>query len=70
MNNKVKIIYCVYLLLLIAFGYGYVRCAYRFVTSDFEPSYKREIVYGFGTFTGTGVVIGWFDFEDTKSNIK
>lgn len=53
------------LCLIIALAFGYVRCAVKFFTSDFEPSYKREVVYGIGTFTGFGCIIGWFNIEDT-----
>jgi hypothetical protein len=44
---------------------GYVKCVYKLIKADFEPSYKREIVYGIGTVTGLGVIIGWFDIPDT-----
>lgn len=41
---------------------GYVMCVVKFVRCDFEPNYKAEIVYGVGTFTGLGMVVGWIDF--------
>jgi len=46
---------------------GEVRCIYRFFTSDFEPSYKRECIYGFSAITGIGAVVGWMDIEDQQS---
>ena len=52
------------LLLYILLGIGYIRCTYKFFTSDFNPIGKREIVYGIGTFTGFGVIIGWFNIND------
>jgi hypothetical protein len=44
----------------IIFGWG--RCIYKFVSCDFEPSYKAEIIYGGGIVLGYGAVIGYFDF--------
>jgi len=43
--------------------WGEVLCIYKFVKCDFSDatSYKPEIVYGIGTFTGTGIIIGWMD---------
>lgn len=41
------------------FGYG--RCIYKFCKCDFESSYKAEVIYGVGVFTGLGVVIGYFN---------
>lgn len=45
---------------------GEIRCIYQFFTSDFEPSYKRELIYGFSALTGVGSVVGWFNIPDTK----
>lgn len=46
--------------------FGWVRCAYKFVSCDFDKSksWKAEIVYGVGTFTGLGSVVGFFDFGE------
>lgn len=41
---------------------GEIRCIYKFFSCDFEPSYKAEMIYGFSTITGLGVVVGWLDF--------
>lgn len=51
------------LFLIIVFAYvvGYVRCVVKFVQCDFAPSYKAEVIYGAGVFTGLGGVVGWFD---------
>ena len=43
---------------------GEVRCIYQFFTSDFKPSYKREMIYGFSAITGIGSVVGWFNIPD------
>jgi len=46
---------------------GEVRCIYKFFTSDFEPSYRRECIYGFSAIVGLGIVVGWFNIEDNKN---
>lgn len=45
---------------------GYGMCFYKFVKCDFsnETSYKPEIVYGIGVFTGLGCVIGYMDLGE------
>lgn len=43
---------------------GWVMSVVKFVRTDFEKPYKAEIIYGIGTFTGTGAIIGWFNIED------
>lgn len=47
---------------LLVLGWG--RCVYKFATCDFNNagSWKAEILYGIGTFTGAGAVIGWLEF--------
>ena len=44
--------------------FGWCRCIYKFASCDFEngKSWKAEIIYGIGTFTGAGAVIGYMDF--------
>lgn len=55
----------VIILIWIAAIFGEVRCIYQFFTSDFEPTYKREIVYGFSALCGVGAVVGYFNIPDT-----
>lgn len=43
---------------------GWIRCLTHFVRADFEAPYKAEIVYGVGTFTGAGAIIGWININD------
>jgi hypothetical protein len=45
-------------------GFGYIRCAYKMFTCNWEPIGKAEAFYAIGTFTGAGVIIGYFDIED------
>lgn len=57
-----------FVLFLVVLGIiGEIMCVYKFVTSDFKPSYKREIIYGVGMITGTGALIGWLDIEDSDN---
>ena len=41
---------------------GWVQCLIAFIHCDFNPSYKAEIIYGIGTVTGLGSILGWFHF--------
>lgn len=43
---------------------GWCMSVIKLVRSDFDAPYKAEILYGIGTFTGVGAVIGWFNIED------
>lgn len=43
---------------------GYVRCVYKMCSCNFDPVGKAEIFYTAGTFTGAGVIIGYFNIED------
>lgn len=62
-KNMLKVL--VYILIVVAAVVGEVKCIYKFLTSDFEPSYKRECVYGFSALLGVGAVVGYFDIPDT-----
>ena len=44
--------------------FGEVRCIYKMCTCNWEPVGKAEAAYTIGTFTGAGIVIGYFDIED------
>jgi len=63
MNNAGPIITIV-LYIYIAMIVGYVKCVINFVSCNFEPIGKAELVYGVGTFTGLGVIIGYMDIKD------
>jgi hypothetical protein len=54
-----------WLLLVIFLVVGEIKCIVKFFDSDFEPSYKREAIYGFSAIGGIGCVVGWMDFPDT-----
>lgn len=70
-NSKASMLVVNVFIILFVLGIiGEVMCVYKFATSDFKPSYSREIIYGFGTVTGIGGIIGWFDFEDTPTDEK
>jgi hypothetical protein len=44
--------------------FGYIRNVYKMCSCNFDPIGKAEIFYTIGTFTGAGVVIGYFNIED------
>ena len=60
--------YIIYIAIFIAAIVGEVKCIINFFNSDFEPSYKRECIYGFSAILGIGAVVGYMDFPDTKPN--
>jgi len=43
---------------------GWVKCVIKLVKTDFEAPYKAEVIYGIGTFTGAGAIIGWIDIKE------
>ena len=63
---KILIYYVIYFIFWLALVAGWVSCVYKFCTSDFEPPYKREAIYGLGSVTGLGAVIGYINIEDGK----
>lgn len=40
---------------------GWVKCLIKLTECDFEPSYKAEVIYTVGTFSGLGAIIGYLD---------
>lgn len=56
----------VFLYIVLAFTiiFGEIRCIYQFITSDFKPSYEREIIYGVAAITGLGAVVGYINISD------
>lgn len=66
MKDKVGVVLII-LLPIILWGlaiFGEVRCIYKMCMCNWEPVGKAEILYTVGTFSGAGVVIGYFDIED------
>lgn len=59
---KAILVIAIYILGII----GEIRCFYQFFTSDFESSYKREMIYGLSAITGIGAVVGYINIPDTK----
>ena len=52
----------VYIAFLVFGLIGWIKCLVHLLSCDFNPIGKAEILYGLGTFTGLGAIIGWFDF--------
>lgn len=63
MKNKqkgfVEIVVILYGLLLLVGAIGYVKCVIKFIHCDFNAPYKAEIIYGIGTFSPMGAIIGY-----------
>lgn len=60
-------IFIFWILLILVLVIGEVKCIVKFFKSDFEPSYKREAIYGFSAIIGVGCVVGYMDFPDTPT---
>jgi len=43
---------------------GWVKCIIKLSKTDFQAPYKAEVIYGIGTFTGAGAIIGWINIKD------
>lgn len=43
---------------------GWIMCVAKLVQTDFKAPYKAEIIYGIGTFTGAGAVLGYINIQD------
>lgn len=43
---------------------GWIKCLIHLCGCDFSSatSYKAEVIYAIGTFSGLGAILGWFDF--------
>lgn len=59
-----KILTLAYLAIIILGAIGWVLCVVKFVRSDFKAPYKAEVVYGIGTLTGAGAIIGYININD------
>lgn len=59
-NNIFKLF--LYLIISGFLCWGEFLCIYKFISCDFEPSYKAEIIYGVAMVSGTGSILGYFDF--------
>jgi len=60
MNKSIALVAVIYTVLI----FGELRCLYKTITCNWDPIGKAEIVYTIGTFTGAGVIIGYFNIED------
>lgn len=59
-----KIFFTIAILMSILGGIGWVKCIVKLTQTDFNPPYKAEVLYGVGTVTGAGAIIGWLDIKD------
>jgi len=56
--------YIFYILFLVLWLIGEVRCIYKMCTCNWEPIGKAEILYTAGAFTPLGGAIGFFNIYD------
>ena len=56
---------CIGLVIGIIYLAGWIICFVKFIQLDFEAPYKAEIVYGIGTVTSLGGIVGWIPIDDT-----
>ena len=67
MNQKGFTMLELLVIVMFVFGlFGEVMCVVKCVRSDFEPPYKREIIYGAAALTGLGAIVGYFDIKDGR----
>lgn len=62
-----KVLVFTKLFLTVLYVIGYVMCIVKLCQCDFDgnkSSWKAEVVYGIGTFTGLGGIIGWLDMGE------
>ena len=43
---------------------GWIMCLVKFLNCDFKTPYKAEVIYGIGTFSGLGGIIGYLNIQD------
>ena len=46
---------------------GWIQGIVKLCKCDFKAPYKAEILYGIGTLTATGAVIGWLNIDDAPT---
>lgn len=60
-----KKLFFIYFLIIVIWVSGYIQCIVKFVKSDFDAPYKREIIYGVSMFIfPVGGIVGWVNIED------
>jgi hypothetical protein len=69
LTNFSKILFFIFICLIIPAIFGYVKCWIKFIDSDFDgtkTTFKREVVYGIGLIPPIGCFVGWINVEDQK----
>lgn len=67
MNNKGFTLVEMLCVIIILFSIlGEIMCIAKCINSDWEPSYKREIIYGASALTGVGAIVGYINIPDVK----
>lgn len=65
-NSGSTIVYVFTVMLGIFMTIGEVMCIVKCISSDWEPSYKREIIYGASALSGIGAIVGYLNIPDIK----
>jgi len=62
--KTLSIILLIRVILTIVLLTGWVKCVIKLTDCDFsdKTSYKAEVIYSVGTFTGLGSIVGYMDF--------
>ena len=61
----------VLILVISALLIGWTMNVYKLAVSDFEPSYKEEVIRAIGVFVPPiGIVAGYINFEETQTEGK
>ena len=60
------LVWCGFLLiaLFILGVLGWGICVIKLINTDFKAPYKEEIIYGIGSFTPMGAIIGWVNIKE------
>ena len=67
MNNKCFTLVELFCVIIILFAIlGEIMCIAKCINSDWEPSYKREIIYGASALAGIGAIVGYINIPDVK----
>lgn len=61
MKNNGFLLVTLYMLLVIGWVTGEVKCIIKLSKCDWEKPYSAEVIYIVGFCTGTGGIIGYFD---------
>ena len=63
LRNDWPVVFVALIVLAVAFALGgWIQDIVHFISCDFKPPYKAEILYGVGLLPAIGWLMGWFNF--------